>query len=79
MIPKYPIEKVLGIIDRFISINKGFCLMRGEREPIDADKAHVATNANMRTKNWTRKRGYGAKGLSTKPYKSWQPKEKSIS
>ena len=79
MIPKYPIEKVLGIIDRFISVNKGFIIMRGEREQPETDENYVATNANMRTKNWTRKRGYGAKGLSTKPYKSWQPKEKSIS
>ena len=52
--------------------------MRGEREQPETDENYVATNANMRTKNWTRKRGYGAKGLSTKPYKSWQPKEKSI-
>jgi len=51
--------------------------MRGEREQPETDENYVATNA--RTKNWTRKRGYGAKGLSTKPYKSWQPKEKSIS
>ena len=79
MIPKYPIEKVLGIIDRFIAVNKGFIIMRGEREQPETDENYVATNANMRTKNWTRKRGYGAKGLSTKPYKSWQPKEKSIS
>ena len=71
MIPKYPIEKILGIIERFIVVNKGFIIMRGEREQPETDENYVATNA--RTKNWTRKRGYGAKGLSTKPYKSWQP------